>query len=175
MRLLILLVASVVIGITILVGVVTFVGALLPKAHVASRSVLLHKTPAQVYSVARDFAAMPTWRSDLKSVALEPQPDGRLHFRESGKQGSVNFELLEDVPAQRMVTRILDKDLGYSGKWTFMFTRENGATRLTIAEDGEVSNVFFRFMSRYVFGHTATLDSYLSSLANHFGEPAASR
>lgn len=173
MRLIILIVISVVVGLALLVGVMTFVGALLPRAHVASRSVLLRKTPAQVYAAVRDFGAMPTWRADLKSVEVEPQPDGRLHFRESGKQGAVNFELLEDVPAERMVTRILDKDLGYSGKWTFAFRAENGATRLTITEDGEVSNVFFRFMSRYVFGHTATLDSYLSSLANHFGEPAA--
>jgi hypothetical protein len=30
--------------------------------------------------------------------------------------------------------------------------------------------VFFRFMSRYVFGHTATMDVYLKSLARHFGE-----
>jgi uncharacterized protein YndB with AHSA1/START domain len=175
MKLIIIIVVCVVVGIALLVGVVGFIGASLPKAHVASRSVLLHKSQQQVYSVARDFAAMPTWRADLKSVDLEPQPDGRLHFRESGKQGTVNFELVEDVPAERMVTRILDKDLGYSGKWTYVFTSENGVTRLTITEDGEVSNVFFRFMSRYVFGHTATLDSYLSSLATRFGEPSTPR
>jgi hypothetical protein len=43
---------------------------------------------------------------------------------------------------------------------------------LTIREDGEVSNVIFRFMSRYVFGQTSTIDSYLTSLAKHFGEEA---
>ena len=172
MRLIIIVVVSVVVGIALLVGIVASVGALLPNAHVASRSVLPHMPPAKVYSVARDFGAMPKWRSDLKSVDLEPQPDGRLHFRESGKQGTVNFELLEDVPAERMVTRILDKDLGYSGKWTYVFSAENGATRLTITEDGEVSNVFFRFMSRYVFGHTATLDSYLTALTKQLGEPS---
>ena len=32
---------------------------------------------------------------------------------------------------------------------------------LTITEDGEVYNVFFRFMSRFVFGHHATMDAYL--------------
>jgi len=119
MRLTIIIVVSFVVGIALLAGIIAFVGALLPKAHVASRSVLLHRPPAQVYSVARDFGAMPTWRADLKSVDLAPQPDGRLHFRETGKQGSVNYELAEDVPSERMVTRILDKDLGYSGNWTY--------------------------------------------------------
>jgi hypothetical protein len=71
-----------------------------------------------------------------------------------------------------MVTRIRDTDLGYSGRWTYTFAQENGGTRMTIREDGEVSNVIFRFMSRYVFGHTATIDSYLTSLARRFGEEA---
>jgi hypothetical protein len=44
------------------------------------------------------------------------------------------------------------------------------AVGVTITEDGEVSNALFRFMSRYVFGHTATLDAYLASLARRFGE-----
>jgi hypothetical protein len=30
----------------------------------------------------------------------------------------------------------------------------------------------FRFMSRYVFGHTATMDGVLTALAKHFGESA---
>jgi len=74
-----------------------------------------------------------------------------------------------------MVTRILDTNLGYSGQWTYAFAAENGGTRVTITEDGEVSNVIFRFMSRYVFGHTATLDTYLNSIAKRFGEPATPR
>ena len=103
---------------------------------------------------------------------MQPQSSGPLHFREEGSNGTVNYELAEDVPNQRMVTRILDTDLGYSGKWTYVLAPENGATRVTITEDGEVSNVLFRFMSRYVFGHTATLDGYLRSLAKRFGESA---
>ena len=95
-----------------------------------------------------------------------------VYFREVGKHGTVNYELVEDVPAQRMVTRIRDTDLGYSGQWTYSFTPENGGTRVTIREDGEVSNVLFRFMSRYVFGQTSTIDAYLTSLAQHFGEQA---
>ncbi len=87
----------------------------------------------------------------------------------------MNYELVADVPAQRMVTRIRDTDLGYSGQWTYSFTPENGGTRVTIREDGEVSNVLFRFMSRYVFGQTSTIDGYLTSLAKHFGEEAVAR
>jgi hypothetical protein len=172
MKLLIFIVVGIIAGVALLAGMVALIGSQLPKGHVASRSAFLHQSPQNVYAVVRDFGSAPTWRSDLKRIDVEPQRSGPLRFREEGKNGTVNYELAEDVPNGRMVTRILDTDLGYSGKWTYVFAAENGGTRVTITEDGEVSNVLFRFMSRYVFGHTATLDGYLTSLAKRFGENA---
>jgi hypothetical protein len=172
MKLILFVVIGVVAGIVLLAGIIAMIGSRLPKSHSASRSVFLHQSPQQVYAVVRDFTSAPAWRSDVKRIDVQERPGEKVQFREEGKNGTVNFELTEDVPEQRMVTRIMDTDLGYSGKWTYMFTSENGGTRVTITEDGEVSNVLFRFMSRYVFGHTATLDGYLTSLAKHFGENA---
>ena len=172
MRLLIYIVVAVVAGLILLVGIMALIGSRLPKNHVASRSIFLRKSPQDVYAVIRDFASMPKWRADVKQVDIESAPGGPVYFREVAKHGTVNYELIEDVPAQRMVTRIRDTDLGYAGQWTYALAAENGGTRVTITEDGEVSNVLFRFMSRYVFGQTSTIDSYLTSLANHFGEQA---
>ena len=176
MKLLIIIAVSLVVLLVVAVAIIALIGASLPKEHVASRSILLHKKPAEVYGVVRDFSSAPRWRPDLKQVDVQTQPDGRIHFREDGKQGAVNFEVVEDVPAERMVTRILDTNLGYSGSWTYVFAPEGPegqvakATRLTITENGVVSNVVFRFLSKYAFGHTATIDSYLGALAKHFGE-----
>ena len=172
MRLLILIVVCVVGGLILLAGIVALIGSRLPKSHVASRSILLRKSPQEVYAVVRDFDSAPKWRSDVKQIEVEAPQGGPVYFREVGKNGTVNYELVEDVPAERMVTRIRDTDLGYSGQWTYLFAPENGGTRVTIREDGEVSNVIFRFMSRYVFGHTATIDAYLTSLAKRFGDDA---
>jgi len=169
MKTILVIVGSLFALIVLVVAIVALIGSQLPKGHVASRSILLPKPPAEVYAVVRDFASAPTWRADVQRVDVTTASNGHTHFREQGKHDAVNFELAEDVPAQRMVTRILDTNLGYSGKWTYAFTAENSGTRLTITEDGEVSNVIFRFMSRYVFGHTATIDTYLKSLAKHFG------
>ena len=93
----------------------------------------------------RDFGSAPKWRADVKRMDVEAPQGGPVYFREEGKHGTVNYELVEDVPAQRMVTRIRDTDLGYSGQWTYSFTPENGGTRVTIREDGEVSNVHLSF------------------------------
>ena len=149
-------------------AVIALLGSRLPEKHVASESILLRQSPQEAYAVVRDFGSAPTWRSDVEQVEVT-SAGGPLRFREIGKNGTVNYELIEDIPAQKMVTRILDTDLGYSGQWTYTFTAENGGTRVTIREDGVVSNVLFRFMSRYVFGHTATIDSYLTFLAKRLG------
>lgn len=170
MRILIYIVVAVVVAVVLLVGVMALIGSRLPKNHVASRSIFLRKPPQDVYAVIRDFASMSKWRADVKQVDVEASPGGPVYFREDCKHGIVNYELIEDVPNQRMVTKIRDTDLGYGGQWTYMLAAENGGTRVTIREDGEVSNVLFRFMSRYIFGQTSTMDSYLNSLANHFGE-----
>jgi hypothetical protein len=172
MRLGIYIVVTVLGVLVLLIGILALIGSQLPKNHVASRSIFLRKSPQDIYAVIRDFASMPKWRTDVKQVDVEGSSGGPVYFREVGKHGTVNYELTEDVPAQRMVTRIRDTDLGYAGQWTYTLAAENGGTRVTIREDGEVSNVLFRFMSRYIFGQTSTIDSYLTSLANNFGEQA---
>jgi hypothetical protein len=170
MKLLIFIVVGIVGVVVLLAGVMALIGSMLPKTHDVSRSILLHRSPQDVYAVVRDFNSAPQWRADVKRIEVETTPGGAVYFREEGKHGTVNYELVEDVPAQKMVTRIRDTDLGYAGQWTYTFAPENGGTRLTIREDGEVSNVLFRFMSRYVFGQASTIDGYLASLAKHFGE-----
>jgi uncharacterized protein YndB with AHSA1/START domain len=172
MKLFIYIVVAVVGGLVLLVGIMALIGSMMPKTHDVSRSISLRKSPQDVYAVIRDFASTPKWREDVKQVDVEAPQGGPVYFREVEKHGTVNYELVEDVPAQRMVTRIRDTDLGYAGQWTYTLSAENGGTRVTIREDGEVSNVLFRFMSRYIFGQTSTIDSYLTSLAKHFGEEA---
>lgn len=170
MKLALLILAGVVGVIILTVLLMALLGSLLPKEHSATRSVLLHKSPERVYAVARDFESAPKWRADVREIKVTTDRDGRISFREEGKHGAVNYELTEDVSARRMVTRITDTDLGYAGKWTYVFAAERSGTRLTITEDGEVSNVIFRFLSRYAFGQSATIDSYLMSLGKQFGE-----
>jgi hypothetical protein len=69
-----------------------------------------------------------------------------------------------------MVTVIVDKNLPFGGSWTFELKAEAAATTLTITENGEVYNPLFRFMSKFIFGHTATLEKYLQDLKSALGE-----
>lgn len=159
----ILLILAVIFG--TLIGVVLLTGALLPRQHRVSRDFFVRSSPADVYAVLRDFAAAPSWRTNLTRVELLEPVDGRLCFREYARDGAVTYELVEDVPSAKMVTRIIDRDLGYSGSWTYELTPEQNGTRLRITENGDVSNLLFRFMSRFVFGHTKTIETYLTDLS----------
>jgi polyketide cyclase/dehydrase/lipid transport protein len=166
---LIIIVIVIVVLVLLVAAVAALIGSTLPKIHTASKSILLHRSPKEVYDVVRDFGSAPSWRSGVKSVEVKTQPDGKVQFREVGSD-TIDYAVDEDVPGQKLVTRILNTDLGYGGKWTYEFIPEGGGTRVKITEDGEVSNVLFRFMSRYVFGHTATIDTYLTSLGKRLGE-----
>jgi uncharacterized membrane protein len=170
MKSLIIAVVSLVGGLALLLGIAALIGSRLPVAHMATRSIFLPWSCHEVYAVVRDVSSSPSWRSDVKSVELLGKHNGKLNYREHGKQGDVTYELVEDIPDQKIVTRIVDENLGYSGSWTTILVPENGGTRVTITENGAVPNVLFRFMSRYIFGHTATIDGYLNSLARRFGE-----
>ncbi len=159
----------------VLVGIVLVIGAMLPRTHRVTRKISLGPSPGVVYGVVRDFGAAPSWRSDLRSVELLDPADGRVHFRECSKNGCVNYEVVADVPGEKLVTRILDRDLGYAGSWTYDFAATPEGTCLSITEDGVVSNVLFRFVSRFIFGQASTIERYLASLGSRFGAATVPR
>ncbi len=160
-------------GLVLLVVAIASVGALLPVAHVASRSGDFEQPPDTLYGVVNDVARYPEWWSDVSRVEMLEPVDGRVRFREHMTTGPIVMEIVEARPASRVVTRIADPDQPFGGTWTFEITPTAGGSRLTITERGEVYNPVFRFMSRFVFGHTGTLESFLRALGARFGESVA--
>jgi len=150
----------VVLVIVALVAAFFIVAMLIPKHHIASVSRIVRGTPNDVYAIVRDVANAPQWREVQKVELLDA-----THFKEHAKHGVVTYEIVDDKPADTFATRIVDKDLGYSGSWTYRFAPENGGTRVTITENGEVSNLLFRFLSRFVFGYTGSMQKTLAALA----------
>lgn len=148
-----------------LVALILVIGALLPNRHTASRSVVIKDDRNSIYRIIRDVAAAPDWRDGVTSVELLDE----RHFREHSKHGKVTYVIDGEQEGRQFVTRITDVDLGYSGSWTYDLDDAPGGTRVTITERGEVSNLMFRFMSRFVFGHTATMDAYLAALQKKAG------
>ena len=103
MKILVIIIVVVFAAIILLAGVAALIGSRLSKSHTATRSIFLRQSPQNVYDVIRDFQSAPAWRSDVKRVEVQIQPDGKVHLREDGKNGAVNYELAEDVPGERIV------------------------------------------------------------------------
>jgi uncharacterized protein YndB with AHSA1/START domain len=143
--------------------VVVAVGYVLPVAHVASRGVTLPRAPDEVFATLSDVAHFADWRGDVTRVdVLSAEP---LRWREHGSNGEITFVVAEAVRPLHLVTRIDDRALPFGGSWSYDLVPSGTGTSLTITERGEVYNPVFRFMSRFVFGHTATMDAFLASLA----------
>lgn len=122
----------------VIVALVAIVGAMLPQKHTASRTARVPLAPAALYPILVQMAQAST------------DPPVRLERQE---------------PPSLLVTRISDPKLPFGGSWTYRIEPAGtGASDLTITEDGEVYNVIFRFVSRFVLGHHATMDAFIRDL-----------
>jgi uncharacterized protein YndB with AHSA1/START domain len=153
-----------------LVIVVVVVGLILPKQHVATRTARFKESPDELWRAITDVAAFPSWR-DLKSVEVV----NNRSWREVDSHGqAILFERVEETSPYRLVSRIADPSLPFGGTWTYEITAlPGGGSQMKITENGEVSNPVYRFISRLVIGHHATLEAFLRSLGKKFGENVA--
>lgn len=159
------------ISIVAVVAIIVVVGAMLPKSHTATRQARFRQSPEALFAVV---SGMPDWRPSIKKYEALPPVDGRQRWRETTSWGdAVLYELMESTPPFRRRTRIADPSLPYGGTWTFHLSPEGDSTMLRITEDGEVRNVVFRFLSRFVFGHTGNIEGYLRELGAKVGETVA--
>jgi uncharacterized protein YndB with AHSA1/START domain len=151
-------------------GVAAGIGAPLPRAHTATLSLRLGQPPEAVWAVLTDPEQAPRWRPDVRAVAPLPPRDGRRAWVEVSACERIAFVEDEALPPRRWVVRIADPTLPFGGRWVHTLRPEDGGTRLTITEEGEVYHPLFRFVSRFVLGHHATIHATMRALAAHFGE-----
>ncbi len=156
--------------VVVCVGGVVLWGIHLPVAHVAARTAIYDAPPDSVWSAISDVAAFPLWRTDVRAVEALPDRDGHRVWQEHGTHRDITYEAVETAAPHRLVARIASAGLPFGGSWTYEIAAAGSGARLTITEHGEVYNPIFRFVSRFVLGHTATMDDYLTALGGRFGQ-----
>lgn len=157
-------------GLAGLVGLVWVIGTMLPREHAATRMARYHQPPEAVWKAITDAEAMPQWRTGLTAVQPLPEQNGKSGWVETSSFGEIPLRVEQMDPPQRLVLRIASDELPFGGTWTYEIAAVEGGATLRITEDGFVKNPFFRFLSRFIFGHTATLEQYLKDLGKKFGE-----
>jgi uncharacterized protein YndB with AHSA1/START domain len=160
-------------GFAAIAAIVVIVGAALPRDHVAAASARIPAPPESVWAALTTPMQFPTWRADVRTVEMLPATPTGPSWREHGSNGVITYVVDAADPPRRLVGRIADQGLPFGGSWEYRIEPDgNGASRVTIVERGAVYNPVFRFVSRYVMGHTKTIDAYLRALAKRFGGTA---
>jgi len=151
----------------LIVGVVA-IGALLPKHHVVSRSARYRATPEQLFNL---IVGDQKWRPDVTSCETADDDRGWVIQRETTRNGeTITYEIKNIRRPTSLTRRIATQGLPYSGTWSFSLQPSGENTVVRITEDGEVHNPVFRFVSRFIIGHTRTLDAYLRALGKATGQ-----
>jgi hypothetical protein len=155
-------------ALVLLAAIVALIGAMLPREHHASRQARYRQKPEAIYFT---LAGPVDWRSDIKASGNLPDRDGRKRWWEQDSHGhKITYELMEDKMPSRRVTRIAEKNLPFGGTWTIDISPTAEGSVVRITEDGEIYNPIFRFMARFFFGYTATIEGFLRDLGHRFGE-----
>ncbi|MGJ4745021.1 LIC10604 family protein [Leptospira sp. SA-E8] len=137
-------------------------GYLLPKDHIASAEKDFSSSPENLYKIICNVREYQNWRSGLKSVDIESD----TIWTESDSHGNhIRFGIIEERSPNYLKTKILSEDLPFGGGWQFEISRNGSNTKLKITETGFVTNPLFRVLSKFVFGHDATMKTYLEDLS----------
>jgi len=129
-------------AIVIAIALIATCGMLLPEKHVASRKAIYRQPPDALWS------AVSSYKGDE----------------------SLEYKVEESDPPRRLVGRVIDPHHNFGGTWTYEIQPIDGGAQLRITENGEVYNPFFRFVSRFVIGHTRTIDQALKSFGTKFNQ-----
>jgi hypothetical protein len=132
-------------GLMLVVAGIAAIGSLLPRNHKAGRTLRLTLPPADVWPV----------------------------LIQATEASDVPVDVLERDPPRRLVTRVTEKEKNFGGTWTITIAPTPSGSDITITEDGWVANPIFRFASRFIIGHHATMDALLKQVAKTLNEPAA--
>lgn len=165
----------VVVALVALILIVVVIGALLPKDHTVTRAIRLRQPPAAIWQAITDYTKFPEWRHGVEHVEPLPPSFGKSGWVETVRgAGRIPLVITESVPEKRLVTRIADPNLPFGGDWIYEITPapDGSGSTLRITENGSVRNPIFRFVSRFIFGLSATMDNYLKELGAKFGETA---
>ncbi len=153
----------------VFVLVILVVGLLQPVKHSLTRAIHLKQKPEAVFAVLETI----DWSSGISKAEPLPDRDGKKVWRVTLSWGGMQMIMtqLERVSPTRLVT-MMAKDGGpVFGTWTYQLDAEESGCRVTLTENGELKNPFYRAMAR-LRGLDANIRQTLADLAKKFGETA---
>jgi hypothetical protein len=155
----------------LLLLVIVVYGTMVPVRHRAASMARYEQSREALWAVLADLPGQAEWRSGVERVERLPDRDGRPVWMVHAGRRSMPLVVTESVePRWLLVTTPRDAGLSFSGSWAWQVSAAEGATVVTIIEDGEIHNPFFRGLTALCFGYHATMEQFLVELGRKFGE-----
>ncbi len=143
------------------VSIIYLMGYLMPVKHQSFVESHLPIAPEKLWKILTTPDEYKNWRRGIKELKLIDAN----HWSELNSHGdTINYRADWVELNKKLLTIITNNNLPYGGQWEFQIQNTNAGCNLRITENGEVYNPIFRFMSKYVFGHDATLKAYMADL-----------
>ncbi|MDX1647901.1 MAG: SRPBCC family protein [Longimicrobiales bacterium] len=142
------------------------IGSLLPVEH---RATVSRTVPADVEVVWQRIDRVdgwPTWRN----VRVDMLSGDSVRVYDAWE--TLTYRIERPRP-RTLVTEIVTAGLPFGGRWIWSVAPDDEGAVVTLVEEGEVYDPFFRFFSRFVFGHDSTMRSVLDELEASFEEGSA--
>ncbi|AKH76147.1 LIC10604 family protein [Leptospira interrogans] len=134
------------------------IGASLPIEHSVFMERIYKVPPENVYSLIRDFKQYPSWRQNVKKV----EEISSTSWKEMDAHDDViTFSFIQDHKNTFLESKITDEDKPFGGSWIYELSLVPEGTKLKITENGKVYSPIFRFLSKFVLGHSAMIKEYL--------------
>jgi hypothetical protein len=150
--------------------VLTGIGTSLPIDHQAACYASYEKPIPYLFAAVADDEASVSWRPGIANAVLVSGRGPTAVWRETDTHGGkITYRTIAYTEESKL-TRSIDfvPGMPFGGTWTFLFSpglEPTSVNRVMIVEDGQIYNPFFRFLARYIFGYTQSMESYLADLA----------
>jgi len=131
----------------------------------------LNAPPDSVFAVITDYRRYPEWRKELLHVEMLPARDSIQSWREYDVE-KVNcaYEAVEKVTPSYVKIKIAEPTSSVQGSWAFTIIPDGTGSKVKVTVEGTVNSLFYRYIGRIFFKKSATIKSYLTSLASRFGQ-----
>lgn len=142
-------------------------GMLRPRTHVARTRARYASAPDSVWRVISDFDHWAEWQPGMKRVERLPEQNGPTTLITEGSWGEIPMRI-EAFEPPRLMRSYLDGGV-FSGRWTWELEADGDGTVVTLTEEGEVGNPFFRTMMVF-HDNYGTMLAVLGALGTRLGE-----
>lgn len=137
---------------------ITAVGFFSSSKYQGSLTKTISAPPEKIWNYLTDLKELTKNRPEVLDIEdLGKNEKGLRKWKEKTDMGGyIIFEIIEEVPYQKITMRMSESTFAMTGTWTYELEKQENETRVTIKEDSELHSVYVRSVLTF-YGRDANL------------------